>query len=149
MTTLLLDASVILAAFDSDDALHQHARDLLLDPDVSLATLDLARYEIVNVAIRAWRAPDTVPALLAAVDRIADDGGIVASNTELLTRTSAIAEHHGISAYDAAYVAAAETGNWRLVSCDERDLVSRDLATHPAKTTATPSPRSSERSENQ
>ena len=50
---LLLDASAILAAFDSDDALHAPARAMLADPGVTLATLDLARYEVANVAIRA------------------------------------------------------------------------------------------------
>ena len=58
MTTLLLDASVLLAAFDPEDDHHEPARSLLEDDNVTLATLDLARYEVTNVAVRAWHAPE-------------------------------------------------------------------------------------------
>jgi predicted nucleic acid-binding protein len=130
--TLLLDASVLLAAFDPGDEHHESAGALLVDPDITLATLDLARYELANVAIRAWRAPETVTPLLAAVGRIADDGGVIASTTTLLERAAELAERHTISVYDAAYAAAAELVEHRLVSCDDRDLVSKALAVHPA-----------------
>lgn len=132
MTKLLLDASVLLAAFDRDDDQHEPSSALLLDSDATLATLDLARYEVANVAVRAWRAPDTVTTLLAAIDRLEDDGGVITSTTAILTRAAELAETHSISVYDAAYVAAAETGGHRLVSCDQRDLVSPELATLPA-----------------
>jgi predicted nucleic acid-binding protein len=132
MTTLLLDASVLLAAFDSDDAHHEPARALLVDPDITLATLDLARYEVANVAVRGWRTPKKVTSLLAAVEQIAGDGGVLASDAPLLERASELAEQHTISVYDAAYVAAADQADRQLVSCDERDLVSRQLAVDPA-----------------
>lgn len=132
MTTLLLDASVLLAAFDPEDDHHESARALLEDEDSTLATLDLARYEVANVAVRAWRAPDSVTPLLAAVERLADDGGVIPSTDTLLARAAEIAERHTISVYDAAYAAAADEGGHRLISCDERDLVSKDLAALPA-----------------
>lgn len=132
MTTLLLDASVLLAAFDPEDDHHESARALLEGEDMTLATLDLARYEVANVAVRAWRAPETVATLLAVIERLADDGGVVPSTDTLLARAAEVAEHHTISVYDAAYVAAANENGHRLVSCDERDLVSRGLATLPA-----------------
>lgn len=132
MTTLLLDASVLLAAFDPDDDHHQPANALLVDPEVTLTTLDLVRYEVANVAVRAWRAPTTVTPLLAAVERIADDGGVIASTAALLERAAELAEQHTLSVYDAAYVAAADQADRRLVSCDDRDLVSKALAAHPA-----------------
>jgi predicted nucleic acid-binding protein len=132
VTTLLLDASVLLAAFDPEDDHHESARDLLQGDAVTLATLDLARYEVANVAVRAWRAPESVGPLLAAVERLADDGGVVASTDTLLLKATEIAERHTISVYDAAYAAAADEGGHRLVSCDERDLVSKDLAVPPA-----------------
>lgn len=132
MTTLLLDASVLLAAFDPEDDHHESARTLLEDEDASLATLDLVRYEVANVAVRAWRAPDSVTPLLAVVERLADDGGVVPSTNTLLTRAAEIAERHAISVYDAAYAAAADEGGHQLVSCDERDLVSKNLAALPA-----------------
>jgi predicted nucleic acid-binding protein len=107
LSTLLLDASVILAAFDRDDALHQPARSLLSDSAVALATLDLVRYEVTNVAIRAWRAPKQVTPLLEAIERISKDGGVLLSTTTLLAHAAQLAEEYALSAYDAAYVAAA------------------------------------------
>jgi predicted nucleic acid-binding protein len=133
VTTLLLDASVLLAAFDPEDGQHESARTLLEDENATLATLDLVRYEVTNVAVRAWRAPNSVTPLLAVVERLADDGGVVPSTDTLLTRAAEIAERHTISVYDAAYAAAADEGGHRLVSCDERDLVSKDLAALPAE----------------
>lgn len=131
MTTLLLDASVLLAAFDPEDDHHEPARNLLEDDAATLATLDLARYEVTNVAVRAWRAPESVAPLLTVIERLADDGGVLPSTNTLLTRAAEIAERHSISVYDAAYAAAADEGGHRLVSCDERDLVSKDLAALP------------------
>jgi predicted nucleic acid-binding protein len=132
---LLLDASVILAAFDSDDDLHEPAKAILADPEVTLGTLDLARYEVANVALRAWRTPDVVAPLLQAVDQISADGGLAVSSTTLLLRAAQIAEQHTISIYDAAYVAAARQTGSTLVSCDARDLVGNELASSPAEVT--------------
>lgn len=131
MTTQLLDASVLLAAFDPEDDHHEPARALLEDEEATLATLDLARYEVANVAVRAWHAPETVAPLLAAVEKLANDGGVLASTGTLLARAAEIAERHTISVYDAAYAAAAGDAGHRLVSCDKRDLVSKGLATLP------------------
>lgn len=133
MSTLLLDASVILAAFDSDDELHGPSQSLLANPDVTLATLDLARYEVANVAVRGWRELGRVTSLLEAIDRISSDGGVMSSTTTLLSRAAELADEHTISVYDAAYVAAADQGGGTLVSCDTRDLVSKGLASSPAR----------------
>jgi predicted nucleic acid-binding protein len=131
VTTLLLDASVLLAAFDPVDEHYEPARALLEDDKTTLATLDLARYEVTNVAVRAWRAPETVASLLAVIEKLANDGGVVSSTDTLLTKASEIAERHTISVYDAAYAVAADEGGHRLVSCDKRDLVSKGLAQLP------------------
>jgi predicted nucleic acid-binding protein len=132
MSTLLLDASVILAAFDSDDDHHRPSHAILTDSEVTLATLDLARYEVANVAVRGWREPDRVAPLLDAIDRIAGDGGVISSTAALLSRAATVAEEHTISVYDAAYVAAAEQAGGTLVSCDARDLVGKGLGSNPA-----------------
>lgn len=133
MTTLLLDASVLLAAFDPEDSHHEPARALLEDEEATLATLDLARYEVANVAMRTWRAPGSVAPLLAAIEKLADDGGVLESRGTLLMRAAELAERHTISVYDAAYAAAASDAGHRLVSCDEHDLVSKGLAALPAQ----------------
>jgi predicted nucleic acid-binding protein len=132
LSTLLLDASVILAAFDSDDELHGPSQRLLADPDVTLTTLDLARYEVANVAVRGWREFSRVAPLLEAIDRISGDGGAIPSTTTLLSRAAKLADEHTISVYDAAYAAAADQVGGTLVSCDIRDLVSKGLASSPA-----------------
>jgi predicted nucleic acid-binding protein len=132
VSTLLLDASVILAAFDSDDGLHGPSQTLLADPEITLATLDLARYEVANVAVRGWCEFDRVAPLLEAIDRISDDGGVIPSTTALLARAAKLADEHTISVYDAAYVAAADQAGGTLVSCDIRDLVGKGLASSPA-----------------
>lgn len=132
MTTLLLDASVLLAAFDPDDEHHDGSVTVLENDETSLATLDLARYEVTNVAVRAWRTPELVPVLLSAIDRVTEDGGMIASSSVLLTRAAELAEQHSISVYDAAYVAAAAETGFRLISCDQRDLVGKGLASLPS-----------------
>ena len=131
MTSLLLDASVLLAAFDPEDDHHESSRALLEDDETTLATLDLARYEVANVAIRAWRAPDSVAPLLTAIDRLSEDGGVIASTSALLSQAAELADQHEISVYDATYaITSADLGR-RLISCDKRDLVSRGLAVLP------------------
>jgi predicted nucleic acid-binding protein len=140
VSTLLLDASVILAAFDSDDELHGPSQTLLANPDVTLTTLDLARYEVANVAVRSWCEYGRVAPLLEAIDRISGDGGVIPSTTALLSRAAKLADDHTISVYDAAYIAAADQAGGTLVSCDIRDLVGKGLASSPANAQADESP---------
>ena len=122
---------MILAAFDSDDELHGPSQTLLVDPDVTLTTLDLARYEVANVAVRGRREFSRVAPLLEAIDRISGDGGVIPSTTTLLSRAAKLADEHTISVYDAAYVAAADQAGGTLVSCDIRDLVGKGLRAVP------------------
>lgn len=133
MNALMLDASVLLAAFDTDDVHHTAARSLLLDTETSLATLDLARYETTNVAVRSWRAPEKCGPLLAAIESIAEEGGVISSDQSLLDHAVQIAVEHAISVYDATYCAAAHATGRILVSCDVRDLVSKQLACLPER----------------
>lgn len=130
MNLWLLDASILLASEDEDDEHHGDSRRLLegLDP---LATLDLAFYEVTNVAVRSWGDHAAARRLRSRVSAVADDGGLIRADAYLLKSAAAIAEEHGISVYDAAYVAAARAISGRLVSCDVRDLVSRGLAFLP------------------
>jgi predicted nucleic acid-binding protein len=45
--------------------------------------------------------------------------------------TAELSVEHGLTAYDAAYVAVARRYDWQLVSTDVRDLVSKGLAVTP------------------
>lgn len=131
MNPCLVDASILLASEDPDDEHHEDSRRLLPGSD-PLVTLDLAFYEVTNVAVRSWRDQASARRLRGRVAAVADDAGLVRADTHLLEDPAAIADEHGISAYDAAYVVAARAVSARLVSCDLRDLVSRDLAVLPS-----------------
>ena len=135
MKLWLLDASIFLASEDSEDRYHGDSRRLLQGTD-PLATLDLVFYEISNVAVHSWRDPLTAHRLCERVNAVADDGGLVRAETSLLDSAVDIADEHGISVYDAAYVAAARVLGSQLVSCDERDLVSKGLACLPGVATS-------------
>ncbi len=130
MTVWFVDASVLLAREDADDDQHEAARQLLAG-DATLATLDLAFYEVGNVAVRAWRDGQAAGRLQGLVDAVAADGGLVRVDEALMAHAVRIAETEGLSVYDAGYVAGAARAGAQLVSCDLRDLVSRDLAVTP------------------
>lgn len=143
MNLWLLDASILLASEDPDDEHHGDSRRLLEGRD-PLATLDLAFYEVTNVAVRSWRDQAAALRLRSRVTAVADDGGLVRADAQLLESAAAIAEEHGISVYDAAYVAAARALGSELVSCDVRDLVSRGLASLPGHAVQRPTEREGE-----
>ena len=125
-----LDASVMLAGEDADDEHHEAARRLLTG-STPLATLDLAFYEVANVAIRAWRDGGAAHRLRNLVDAIALDGGLTRVDAPLVAHATQLAVAHTLSAYDAAYVAGAAQASAPLVSCDVRDLAGRELARTP------------------
>lgn len=130
---LLLDASVWLAALDSDDRQHSAARQLLESAgkgSTTLAALDLTLYEVANVAVVRWnseaeaeRLVDLVTAACPTTLERVDD--------TLLRAASALAARHRLTVYDGAYVAAAHREGWTLVSGDLRDLVDPGLAISP------------------
>lgn len=134
MSSWFVDASVFLAAEDRDDASFAAATRLFVGSE-PLATLDLAFYEVANVALRSWRDEGAARRLGSRIAAVADDGGVVRASESLLSLAFGIAAEHGISVYDAAYVAAARESGGTLVSCDVRDLVSRGLACLPGDAT--------------
>ena len=126
---ILLDASVLLAAEDEDDRHHADAVALLRTG--ALATLDLALYEVTNIADFRWRDPEASLRLRERIWAIGEFGAIVRIDEALAARVAELMREHPISAYDAGYVAAAERLAVPLSSCDERDLITRGLAKPP------------------
>ncbi|MGH8303375.1 MAG: type II toxin-antitoxin system VapC family toxin [Steroidobacteraceae bacterium] len=126
---IFLDASVLLAAEDSDDAQHDASSALLRTG--ALATLDLALYEATNVAIARWKDPDAAERLKQRIWMIAELGTLVRVDLELSDRIAQLATEKNLSTYDAGYVAGARRLGVALASCDERDLVSAGLAELP------------------
>lgn len=83
MNLWFLDASILLASEDPDDEHHGDARRLLEGGD-PLATLDLAFYEVTNVAVRSWRDHSPAHRLRERVTAVSDDGGLVRAEASLL-----------------------------------------------------------------
>jgi predicted nucleic acid-binding protein len=131
--TLLLDASVWLAVLDSDDRHHDAARATLeaaADGELATAALDLTLYEVANVAAVSWRSRDAAEHVVALIGAACPDT-LVRIDDDLADRAAALAAEHGLTVYDAAYIAAARLNGWTLVSADVADLVRPGHAVAP------------------
>lgn len=126
---LLLDANVWVAAGMGDSRFHVQAA-AVTRGDAAVAALDLTLYEVLNVVGRQYRLPEQAQRLVKAILRTCGEGLIRVDDGLGAEIAEAVAEH-GLSAYDAAYVAAARRYGWQLVSLDVRDLVSKGLAVTP------------------
>lgn len=109
---------------------HEQARELLIDSDRSLAALDLTHFEIANAVGVKMRLPERARWLSGIVATSCADR-LLRVDLELVAGALDVAEEHGLTAYDAAYVAAARRTGWTLVSTDFADLVSKGLAVAP------------------
>jgi predicted nucleic acid-binding protein len=74
--------------------------------------------------------PRAATRILRLVDACCQDR-VLSVDPALLGSALELAADHGLTAYDAAYVAAARRHSWQLVSTDIRDLVSKGLAVTP------------------
>jgi predicted nucleic acid-binding protein len=126
----LFDAGVWIAAKDARDPYAAAARRLVFDTDRPAAALDLTLYEVANVVGAGWEKP-TIAAGLCRALAVRCEGRIVSIDAGLIDAGLEVVAEHGLSAYDAAYVAAARRHDWQLVSTDIRDLVSKGLAVTP------------------
>lgn len=127
---LLLDASVWVAARDPEDRFRTAARRLVLDTARQLAALDLTFYEVANVMGAKRRQLGEARHLLRFLARRCGEQ-VVCIDVDLTESALEIAAEHSLTAYDAAYVAAARRHGWTLVSADVADLVSKGLAVTP------------------
>ena len=125
----LLDASVWVAAGISAHPSHAAAAPLVRG-GVPVAALDLTLYEVINAVARQYRQPDEAQRIARAVLRTCGDE-LTRVDLALGEEVVKVVAEHGLSTYDAAYVAAARRNGWQLVSLDLRDLVSKGLAVTP------------------
>lgn len=130
---IFLDASVLLAAEDSDD--EQHEASLALLRTGALATIDLALYDTTNVAIARWQDHAAAARLRQRIWTIAELGTLVRVDPPLGEDIAQLAHQHGLSSYDAAYLAGSRRLGITMASCDQRDLVSTGLAQLPSTLT--------------
>lgn len=133
---IFCDASVLVAAEDADDADHEHALALLRSGEV-IATLDLALYEVSNVAAARWHDEGAARRLRERIWAIAEDGELVRVDRALIEEAARLAIQSRLSVYDAAYVAGATRLAAPLASCDRRDLVGAGHARLPGDLLAT------------
>jgi len=92
--------------------------------------LDLTLHEVANVVARNYGELEVARRLVQGLFRGSARPPLQADTT-LVEDGLALISEHGLTAYDAAYVAAARRYGWQLVSLDVRDLVSRGLAITP------------------
>ncbi|MDQ3725079.1 MAG: type II toxin-antitoxin system VapC family toxin [Actinomycetota bacterium] len=128
--TLLVDASVWGKLAEPGDRFHRQARDLLVDSAAALAALDLTLFEIANAVGVKMGQPKRAEWLSELV-AIRSGERLVRVDPRLVATAVEVAAQHGLTAYDAAYVATARRNGWQLVSFDTRDLVSKGLAVTP------------------
>ena len=126
----LVDASVWVSLAESGSPYREPAMSLIREQGSSLSALDLTLYEVANaIGVKQGNADEAgrVNRLLLRCCR----DRVFAVDVELVESALPIATEHGLTAYDAAYVAAARRHGLTLVSVDLRDLVSKRLAVTP------------------
>lgn len=128
---LLLDAGVWVAAGAPAERYHSSAGSLVRNRRREIAALDLTLYEVANTVAIKHAQPAEARKLLRAIRTSCRDDRLIKVDADLLDSALDVAAEHGLTAYDAAYVAAAGRYGWDLVSTDIRDLVSKGLAVTP------------------
>jgi predicted nucleic acid-binding protein len=126
----LIDTSVWVAISGPDDRYHAAARAVVAEVEQPLAALDLTFYEVANVMGPKKGQQREGRFLLKLIERRCGES-LIAVDPDLIEVALEIAAEHGLTAYDAAYVAAARRHGWTLVSADIADLVSKGLAVAP------------------
>ena len=118
MTDVVLDASVVMKWFHADGERHlaqaRSLREAFEAGELVVFAPPLLGLEIVNVAGRRWRWDESALVELAAA---LDEIGFELIEPELVRVAHWTA--HGLTAYDAAYVAIAEAAKTRLVTDDD------------------------------
>jgi predicted nucleic acid-binding protein len=130
LSPLLLDASVWVGARDPEDRFHREARSIVFDFDQPVSALDLTLYEVANV-LGVRRGEHAAARYMSQLIERRCGFDLVGVDSTLVDSALSLAAEHALSAYDAAYVAAARRHGWTLVSADMRDLVSKGLAVTP------------------
>lgn len=126
----LVDASVWVSLVERESPHREAAASLLRDGGGLLGALDLTLYEIGNaVGVKQGEATEARRVIRLLLRCCRDR--VLAIDAELLDSALRIAADHDLTAYDAAYVAAARRHGWTLVSTDIADLVSKGLAVAP------------------
>lgn len=119
----VLDASVAAKTFFDEEGAHA-ARAWLVSGARVIAP-DFLALEMASIAVKKLRSGDTDrETASAAVSRVFDLIDEVVSTRDHVVRAAEIAMRHGISVYDASYLAVAEARDCFVLTADAR-LVAR------------------------
>jgi predicted nucleic acid-binding protein len=127
---LLVDAGVWVSLVERGSPYREAAIGLIREQAPSLNALDLTLCEVANaIGVKQGEAEEAgrVNRLLLKCCR----DRVLEVNIDLVGSALQIADEYSLTAYDAAYVAAARRHGLTLVSTDIRDLVSKGLAVTP------------------
>jgi predicted nucleic acid-binding protein len=127
---LLLDSGVWIASANINDPFVRPSKELVADTRRTFGALDLTLYEVANAIGSKRRSPQEAAGVCLEVEERCWRT-MVRIDALLIEATVEIAGEHGLTSYDAAYVAVARRHEWTLVSTDIRDLVSRGFAITP------------------
>lgn len=127
---LLVDASVWVSLAERESAHREAAASLIREQSQVLGALDLTLYEVAN-AIGIKQGDGTEASRVIRLLLRCCRDRVFPVDAELLDSALHLAADHGLTSYDAAYVAAARRQGMTLVSVDIRDLVSKGLAVTP------------------
>jgi predicted nucleic acid-binding protein len=125
----LLDASVWAALALPDDEYHSAAESLVGSGE-QLMALDLTLFEVNNVVAFKASKPQRARRLSALIVKRCGNR-VLMMDLDLHDAAIDAVVEYGLTAYDAAYVAAAQRNGWTLVSADIAGLVSKGLAVTP------------------
>jgi predicted nucleic acid-binding protein len=130
--TWVIDTSALIRLFVPDGPIHPEV-ETAFNRAASGAELVLAPHlllvEAANVLLRKRRRGElSAPELRELVQAIEALPIRLCEHGPLLPATCALAEAHGLSAYDALYLALAEQHGARLITCDEAlETVARNV----------------------
>jgi predicted nucleic acid-binding protein len=126
----LVDASVWVSLVEREAPERNAAMSLVREQAQTMGVLDLTFYEVANAIGIKQRDPDGARQVGRLLLKCCRDR-VFRVEAELVDSALRIAGEHGLTAYDAAYVATARRHDMTLVSLDLRDLVSNGLAVTP------------------
>jgi len=115
---------------DPRDRYRDAALEFLGETSRPVAVLDLTLYEIANaVGVKRGSLEGAHSMVELVISR--SQGRVLGVDPNAISLALELAAEHGLTAYDAAYVAAAKRHGMTLVSTDVADLVSKGLALTP------------------
>jgi len=109
---LLLDASVWVASASPRDQYHSESASLVRRHRSAIGALDLTLFEVANALGAKRRQPRGAERLASLVVRCCGRDRLVRVDPNLVGAAVDVAVEHGLSAYDAAYVAVARRNGW-------------------------------------